>query len=510
MNELDKIFQSKLENHTAEYSEQSWNKIQSRLVNQKSKPKKYPWFWMSLVAIILVGVVYLWSDRDDTESSMESKNPVAVNKDTYHQTASEVAIASNQVSTAIGSKDELENIDIDNELSIQLDETVANGGEVSQQSVTRNDLSEVKSTDLKSEIEVLDKTQRNRRSETRTTALYGENVSSNSTSAISSNSNLMNEVKAANTEVTILHSELQTTNTNRSVAAIMESTANETKIRPLRTIGVSAYTTLQSERDITDIELSTSMLDDFRQDCPSFVTDRTGVYLDFYISHELPFSNLKAKTQELEPYQALRSGSEGPTYSFSAGARLTLMLPNGLGLKTGLNYSQVNEKFTYVDDDTDMVKEVITITTVGGMEVRDTNVIVIPGTRDVVSTNKYRSFDIPLLLSYEWDVRERTYMTVNGGAYLNLLFKESGKILSPNGEVIDIADSSGDKLAIFKNNIGLSLFGSVGLHYRMTGNIDLIVEPNVRLLVKSATVDAYSIEHKWFTAGLITGLRYNF
>ena len=73
-----------------------------------------------------------------------------------------------------------------------------------------------------------------------------------------------------------------------------------------------------------------------------------------------------------------------------------------------------------------------------------------------------------------------------------------------------LADSSGDNLAIFKNNIGLSLFGSVGLHYRMNSNIDLILEPNIRLLVKSATVDAYSLEHKWTTVGLITGLRYNF
>ena len=101
----------------------------------------------------------------------------------------------------------------------------------------------------------------------------------------------------------------------------------------------------------------------------------------------------------------------------------------------------MNEKFSYIDPETDQVKEVITITTVDGMEVRDTNTIVIPGTRDVVSTNKYRSFDIPLLLSYEWDVRERTYMTVNGGIYLNLLFKESGKVLNSAGEVIDLTDT---------------------------------------------------------------------
>jgi len=58
MNELDKIFQSKLENHTAEYSTESWDKIQSRLIAQQTKPRKLPWLWMSLAAIAVIGAMY--------------------------------------------------------------------------------------------------------------------------------------------------------------------------------------------------------------------------------------------------------------------------------------------------------------------------------------------------------------------------------------------------------------------------------------------------------------------
>ncbi|MDA9332643.1 PorT family protein [Saprospiraceae bacterium] len=499
MNELDKIFRSKLENQTAEYSEQSWDKIQSRLMKQKSKPRNFLWLWTSLVAVIVVGAIYLWSNVDDIKSDFiqGNSNPMVVNTDSHNQSIGTGSTKGNYTMTTQPNELGADNsIDVfEEDLShlttyATFNHQVSTGSRNESKTIAREQNLNLNNSGIQQGIN------------------DGE-----SNNIISVNSNVLSTKSSGrsvggaveNQELSIISEKIEVLNEMQSNEA-----NNVINTRPLRTIGFSVYSALQSEMKITDITLSMSMMDDFRQDCPSFVTDRTGVYLDFYLSHELPFSTLKAKVEELEPYGTLRSNSEGPTYSFSAGVRLTLMLPNGLGLKTGLNYSQVNERFTYVDYDSDMVKEVITITTVDGMEVRDTNIIIIPGTRDVVSTNKYRSFDIPLLLSYEWDVRERTYMTMNGGIYLNLLFKESGKILSPSGEVIDLADSSGDKLVIFKNNIGLSLFGSVGLHYRMNSNIDLILEPNIRLLVKSATVDAYSLEHKWMTIGLITGLRYNF
>ena len=510
MNELDKIFQSKLENHTADYAPQTWDKIQARLKQQKTKPRNPPWLWMSLAAVAVLGILYLLEPSDDGERSVTlsgnaiantvasndaSKKKAAVT--TYIETSSNEAslssIASNQVISNSNAQKETgqELINYDNQLNNSI--SVSAGSNENQ--LKANSRSIARSAMNKFTID---------------SSKPSETINTSNSKIINTNTSMLKEAS-----VRVNANRAQTEVVNAAVGlrtgdVLKTAVSKQLDIRPLRTIGVSSFTMLFSEGEDADVELSKSMMDDFRQDCPSFVTDRTGVYLDFYVSHELPFSSLTAKNQELNSYQELRSSSEGPTYSFSAGARLTLMLPNGLGLKTGLNYSQVNEKFSYVDPESDLVKEVITITTVGGIEVRDTNIIIIPGIRDVVSTNKYRSFDIPLLLSYEWDVRERTYMTVNGGIYLNLLFKESGKILDPSGEVIGLKDTSGDQLAIFKNNIGLSLFGSVGLHYRWNSNIDFILEPNVRMLVKSATVEGYSLEHKWITGGLITGMRYNF
>ena len=87
MNELDKIFRSKFENQTAEYSEQSWDKIQSRLMKQKSKPRNFLWLWTSLVAVIVVGAIYLWSNLDDIKSDFiqGNSNHMVVNTDSHNQ-----------------------------------------------------------------------------------------------------------------------------------------------------------------------------------------------------------------------------------------------------------------------------------------------------------------------------------------------------------------------------------------------------------------------------------------
>lgn len=521
MNELDKIFRSKLENHTAEYSPQSWDKIQARLNNSKTNPRKLPWLWMSLIAgALIIGALYYLLSTDSSEKGKATKVDTTADSRSSYDAGKSDAIA--DMGTTSGYRDGYEGDSSERNIPAQEDTSMPfqnNGDHTNDIDAIDNNSEEnivSNASDVVAHSGIVKSTNSKKQSLERNTTPENRVLSKDENSRIHSKNTIDNKNTHLNattdheTAVSLTTLDINAQNSNINNPAAMLNVSKSIDIRPIRTIGVSTFTKLKSENKDEYLALSKAMMDEYRQDCPSFVTDRTGVYLDFYISHEMPFSSLSAMTPEQTAYQALREETEGPTYSFSAGARLTLMLPNGLGLKTGLNYSQMQEKFSYVDPESVQTKEVITKTTIGGVETIDTSFIIIPGTRDVVSTNKYRSLDIPLLLSYEWDVRERTYMTVNGGVYLNLLFKESGKILDEGSEVRDLQDTSGDKLAIFKNNLGLSLFGSVGLHYRWNSNIDFILEPNIRLLVKSATVDDYSLEHKWFTAGLITGVRYNF
>jgi len=345
MNELDKIFQSKLKNHTTEYSPQSWDKIQSRLAKQKNKPRPLTWLWMSLASIIFAIAAFLfWPSDSNTNTTlnvdMTNSKIVSHNTQTNHTEEKSSSITTINASTTYG---------VDNTVQSDRITDKAMNGNADNTKTTIVDiaLSEEKQS-IKSEI-----------TKQKLATIENENL------------DILLEDKANNrTPIT------KVTESERSETYLANKSI--TKVRSLRTIGVSSYNKLHSLNEKEGhIALSKSMMDDFRQDCPSFVTDRTGVYLDFYVSHELPISSLSAKSQDLDPYQALRSGTEDPAYSFSAGARLTLMLPNGLGLKTGINYSQVQEKFNYIDPESTEVKEVITITTVDGVEDRDTSTILV-------------------------------------------------------------------------------------------------------------------------------------
>lgn len=244
---------------------------------------------------------------------------------------------------------------------------------------------------------------------------------------------------------------------------------------------------------------------EFRQECPSFVDDPTGVYFDAYVSHDYAHRTLTTSNTELANHVDMRNSTESATYSYSAGLRLTMLLPNGAGLKTGLNYSNIQERFVYDEPDSEMTRLVITIDTINNMEVRDTSVVVVSGARSIEKTNSYTTLDIPLLLTYEWDIRKRMYMSVNAGAYLNILFKNSGKIVGHDLNPVLLEESGGN---FFEDNLGVRLYASTGLHYRLNKHIDLVLEPNVTMMLKSATVAP--VNQKWLTVGLATGARFHF
>ena len=134
MNELDKIFRSKLENQTAEYSDQSWDKIQSRLMKQKSKLRKFPWLWTSLIAVIVVGAIYLWSTVDDKQSDsiQGTTKPMVVNTDSQNQSKDAVITNDNHTTKAQTKKlDAVNAIDISEEdISLSLTHA-ANNNQVS-------------------------------------------------------------------------------------------------------------------------------------------------------------------------------------------------------------------------------------------------------------------------------------------------------------------------------------------------------------------------------------------
>ena len=250
-------------------------------------------------------------------------------------------------------------------------------------------------------------------------------------------------------------------------------------------------------------------------ECPSFYDDKLGLYADIYWNHEYGLRSLSSKSSEFSDYVEDRNNTETGLYSFSAGARISFIMPSGIGIKTGINYGQINEKFTFFDPDASMIRTVITIDTilVDGMEtvVSDTTRTEIPGSSDITTFNRLRTFDIPLLASYSINLNGRWYAEVNAGALFNVTLSKKGRILDSSGDPMWFGGGpTQERIDVYAASAGVSLYLGAGLHYVWNDTFDLILEPNLTYNLKTLTLDSYSLDQKYTRIGLITGVRYKF
>jgi hypothetical protein len=119
--------------------------------------------------------------------------------------------------------------------------------------------------------------------------------------------------------------------------------------------------------------------------------------------------------------------------------------------------------------------------------------------------------DIPILLSYEWAGNHGFYFSGNGGVLLNFAFNQKGMIIADDTlQPAYVSSSLPDRYRAFDSSLGVSLYGSLGLYYNLNKNFDLMLEPNVRVNLKSLTLDSYALSQKYIVPGFITGVRIKF
>ncbi|KGE87822.1 MAG: hypothetical protein ACE362_27555 [Phaeodactylibacter xiamenensis] len=239
--------------------------------------------------------------------------------------------------------------------------------------------------------------------------------------------------------------------------------------------------------------------------CAQFGNGNWGIYVDLMVSPDLAFSDLEARNANFEDYAKSRRETESFVFAYSGGVRLSLEAANGLAFRTGINYSQVNEKFTYFNgterrEITEPVRD-----NQGNIIGYDT--IVTVGERYKVSRNTYRMLDIPFIVGYEMDMG-KFGLSVNGGAYLNLLFRQSGDFLSPETLTpTPLNPEDPNTVSVFKRQAGVGYYGSVALTYATKSGLELLIEPHFKMFPNSVTQDQFAVQQRHMNAGIFMGIR---
>ena len=84
--------------------------------------------------------------------------------------------------------------------------------------------------------------------------------------------------------------------------------------------------------------------------CATFGNGRWRLYASALLSPDLVFRKLESKNSESDSYVQTRETTESQRLSYSAGLNITAVSGFGLSIRTGLNYSQINERFDYVNE----------------------------------------------------------------------------------------------------------------------------------------------------------------
>eukprot|EP01026_Neomeris_dumetosa_P015579 TRINITY_DN159641_c0_g1_i1.p2 TRINITY_DN159641_c0_g1~~TRINITY_DN159641_c0_g1_i1.p2 ORF type:complete len:136 (+),score=10.24 TRINITY_DN159641_c0_g1_i1:2-409(+) len=96
--------------------------------------------------------------------------------------------------------------------------------------------------------------------------------------------------------------------------------------------------------------------------CVSFKTGKRHWYGEVSSGVTTSLRDLQAREGEFIPYAKGRAATESAQLSYNTEWRLSIVSPSGMAFRTGLNYTQLNEKFDYFDPDETRV----TITNVTG------------------------------------------------------------------------------------------------------------------------------------------------
>jgi len=217
-------------------------------------------------------------------------------------------------------------------------------------------------------------------------------------------------------------------------------------------------------------------------------------------------SNISAPQQYLDK----KDSSEQMQISYTAGFRLIKPLNNNFLLKAGFQYSQLNQKFSYRNENEIKTTTVITtriiIRSAGDtILVRDTSVLQQIGYNIKTVHNQFRSIDIPVTLGYQFGNDDLKF-GINAGVVFNLSSWYQGEILDTTYASVPMNKVSN---ALYKTNIGMGLYTSISLIKRINDNTHLFFEPYFRYNLSNMTNSVSPYNQRFHIGGLSVGLRFN-
>jgi hypothetical protein len=244
--------------------------------------------------------------------------------------------------------------------------------------------------------------------------------------------------------------------------------------------------------------------------CP---TDRkmrnTDWDLEVFVSPDMPFKTVTNNTASPQ-LLSRKDSSESLRPGFSAGFRLVKPLNDNFAIKTGLQYSQINERFTYRTENETRTTTVVTVRSIirapgDTLLVRDTSILTQVGYKTNTVKNRFRSLDIPILASYQVG-NDDLSIGLTAGVIVNLSSWYQGVILDSSLTAVPLSKETN---MVYKSNIGLGFYAGLTVTKRINYATQLFFEPYLRYNLSNMTNPEAAFNQRFSIGGLAMGLRFN-
>jgi hypothetical protein len=234
--------------------------------------------------------------------------------------------------------------------------------------------------------------------------------------------------------------------------------------------------------------------------CPKAEQDAAGNkdYVEFYAGPDIARKSYNDTAQSV----LLQKRKESTSFqsAYSAGFRYTRVFSNGVSVRSGINYSQVNEKFNYVQSNwvqVTYITDPVTGDTTGTFSVT--------GTRYKTTINRYHSVDVPFLLGFELG-NGKVHANFNSGVIFNIYSWQKGETLDTTLQLVNFNNKN--KLnSQYKSNIGAGLLSAASIYYKLNNQLHLLAEPYWRYNFSPMSKEGFTLQEKFSVIGLRLGLR---
>ena len=221
-------------------------------------------------------------------------------------------------------------------------------------------------------------------------------------------------------------------------------------------------------------------------------------YLDVYSSADYVIRQFNDTPNSA--YLQMRKQSTRFSSAYSFGLRYTKVFNNGLSIRGGVNYSQINEKFKYAQGNIIQLMYIVNAAgdTIGSYQSTST--------RYKTTYNTYRTLDIPVSIGYE-TAKGRWNINYNAGVIINAHSWNQGEVLDRSLTPVKINANDTQTPYQFKTNIGIGGLAAISFYYNLNEKIKLFGEPYFRYNFSTISKAELTLKQKYHTAGLKLGIR---